>query len=755
MDDAPLPPSDGGRILDEPLSEALSRRYLAYALSTITQRALPDVRDGLKPVQRRLLYAMRLLRLDPETSAKKSARVVGDVIGKYHPHGDVAAYEALVRLAQDFSQRYPLIDGQGNFGNIDGDNAAAMRYTECRLTEAAQLLLDGIDEDAIDFKATYDGEEEEPVVLPAGFPNLLANGATGIAVGMATSIPPHNAVELIDACLLLLDRPAVTTAELMEKVPGPDFPTGGVIVEPRASLLEAYATGRGGVRTRARWTKEDTGRGTWRIIVTEIPYQVKKADLVEQIAGLIEAKRVPLLADVNDESAEDIRLVLEPRARTVEPELLMESLFKLSDLESRFSINMNVLDAKATPRVMGLKDALQAFVEHRREVIVRRARHRLGKIEQRLHILAGLLIVFLNLDEVIRIVRFEDEPKAKLMAAFEIDDVQADAILNTRLRQLAKLEEMELRREHADLAEERDGIQGMLADDKMQWKLVGQGLRDVRKLLDKPRATDVRRPSGVMGRSTFAEAPTIDADAAVEALVAREPITVILSEKGWIRAARGRIDDPSELKFKEGDGLAFLVPAETTDKLLLFASDGRFFTLAGDKLPSARGQGEPLRLMLDLDDRVSILAVFPYRAAAKRVLASKAGYGFIMPEDDAVAMRRAGKQVLNVDAKGACFCLPIDGDHLAVVGDNGKALIFPLAELPEMPRGKGVKLQSYREGGLRDGLIFNAADGAAWTTADGRSRAWPDWREWLGRRSAAGRLVPKGFPASKKFRPRS
>ena len=748
---AQLKPDD---IRSEPLASALAERYLAYALSTITQRALPDVRDGLKPVQRRLLYAMRLLRLDPETSAKKSARVVGDVIGKYHPHGDVAVYDALVRLAQEFSQRYPLIDGQGNFGNIDGDNAAAMRYTECRLTEAAQLLLDGIDEDAVDFKQTYDGEEEEPVVLPAGFPNLLANCATGIAVGMATSIPPHNAVELIDACLLLLDRPAATTAELMEKVPGPDFPTGGVIVESKASLLEAYETGRGGVRTRARWTKEDTGRGTWRIVVTEIPYFVKKADLVEQIAGLIEAKRVPLLADVNDESAEDIRLVLEPRARTVEPELLMESLFKLSDLETRFSVNMNVLDAKATPRVMGLKEALQAFVQHRREVLVRRAEHRLGKIEQRLHILAGLLIVFLNLDEVIRIVRFEDEPKAKLMVAFEIDDVQADAILNTRLRQLAKLEEMELRREHADLAEERDGIQGMLADDKMQWKLVGQGLRDVRKLLDKPRATDVRRPSGVMGRSSFADAPTIDADAAVEALVAREPITVILSEKGWIRAARGRIDDPSELKFKEGDSLAFLVPAETTDKLLLFASDGRFFTLAGDKLPSARGQGEPLRLMLDLDDRVGILAVFPYRAGAKRVLASRAGYGFVMPEDDAVAMRRAGKQVLK-DDKGACFCLPIEGDHLGVVGDNGKALIFPLAELPEMPRGKGVKLQSYREGGLRDGLIFNAAEGAAWTTADGRSRAWSDWREWLGRRSAAGRLVPKGFPASKRFRPRS
>ena len=753
MDDASLPPEpppdDGaGRILDEPLTEALSRRYLAYALSTITQRALPDVRDGLKPVHRRVLYAMRLLRLDPETTAKKSARVVGDVIGKYHPHGDVAVYDAMVRLAQDFLQRYPLIDGQGNFGNIDGDNAAAMRYTECRLTEAAQLLLEGIDEDAVDFKATYDGEEEEPVVLPAGFPNLLANGSNGIAVGMATSIPPHNAAELIDACLVLLDRPEATIAELMEKVPGPDFPTGGVIVEPHESLLEAYETGRGGVRHRARWHKEDTGRGTWRIVVTEIPYQVKKADLIEQIAGLIEAKRAPLLADVNDESAEDIRLVLEPRARTVEPEVLMESLFKLSDLESRFSINLNVLDAKGAPRVMGLKPALLAFLDHRREIIVRRARFRLGKIEQRLHILSGLLIVFLNLDEVIRIVRYEDEPKAKLIAAFEIDDVQADAILNTRLRQLAKLEEMELRREHADLAEERDGIGKMLASDKMQWKLVGEGLRH---------ALDVLGPQTVVGkrRSTFAEAPTIDAEAAVEALVAREPITVILSEKGWIRAARGRVDDPSELKFKEGDKLAFLVPAETTDKLLLFASDGRFFTLAGDKLPSARGQGEPLRLLLDLDDRVSILDLFPFRPGARRVLASKAGYGFVMPEDEAVAMRRAGKQVLTVDKAGAAFCLPLAGDHLAVVGDNGKALIFPLAELPEMPRGKGVKLQSYREGGLRDGLVFKSEEGAAWTTADGRSRAWTDWRDWLGRRAGAGRLVPKGFPASKRFRPRN
>jgi topoisomerase IV subunit A len=532
----------------------------------------------------------------------------------------------------------------------------------------------------------------------------------------------------------------------MEKVPGPDFPTGGVIVESRESILEAYETGRGGIRTRARWTKEDTGRGTWRIVVTEIPYQVKKADLVAQIAGLIEAKRAPLLGDVNDESAEDIRLVLEPRARTVEPELLMESLFKLSDLETRFSINMNVLDARSTPRVMGLKAALQAFLDHRREVIVRRAQFRLGKIEQRLHILAGLLIVFLNLDEVIRIVRFEDEPKAKLISTFEIDDIQADAILNTRLRQLAKLEEMELRREHADLAEERDGIQGMLASDQQQWILVGAGLRHVREVLGAATAIGKRR-------STFDVAPTIDASASVEALVAREPITVILSERGWIRAARGRVDDPSELKFKEGDSLGFMVPAETTDKLLLFASDGRFFTLGGDKLPSARGQGEPLRLMLDLDDRVSILALFVYKPGGKRVLASKAGFGFVIPEDEAVAMRRAGKQVLNVDGGGSAFCLPADGDHLSVIGDNGKVLIFPLAELPEMPRGKGVKLQNYREGGLRDGLVFAAAEGAAWTTSDGRTRAWPDWRDWLGKRAGAGKLAPRGFPASRRFRP--
>jgi len=750
MDDAapPAGPASAGpdRILDEPLSDALSRRYLAYALSTITQRALPDVRDGLKPVQRRLVYAMRLLRLDPDSAAKKSARVVGDVIGKYHPHGDVAVYDALVRLAQDFAQRYPLIDGQGNFGNIDGDNAAAMRYTECRLTEAAQLLLDGIDEDAVDLRATYDGEEEEPVVLPAGFPNLLANGSTGIAVGMATSIPPHNAAELIDACLMLLERPGADTRALMEKVPGPDFPTGGVIVEPAGSIAEAYETGRGGVRIRARWEREDLGRGLWRIVVTEMSYQVKKADLVAQLAGLIEAKKAPLLADVIDESAEDIRLVLEPRTRTVEPELLMESLFRLSDLETRFPINLNVLDARGAPRVMSLKAALRAFLDHRREVLVRRARFRLARIEQRLHVLAGLLIVFLNLDEVIRIVRYEDEPKARLMAAFSIDEVQADAILNTRLRQIARLEEMELRREHAGLAEERDGINAMLGSDAQQWTLVAAGLRHVR---------DILGPSTAVGRrrSTFAAAPQIDIAASAEALVTREPITVILSERGWIRAARGRLESPDELKFKEGDRLGFLTQAETTDRLLLFASDGRFFTLAGDKLPSARGQGEPLRLMLDLDDRVGILAMFAYRPGSRRLVVARSGHGFLVSEDEALAMRRAGKQVLSVDERGASLCIPIDGDHVAVVGDNGKALIFPLAEVPEMARGKGVKLQSYREGGLRDAIVFRAADGAAWIDAAGRARAWPEWRLWLGRRASAGRLTPKGFPASRRFRP--
>ena len=738
------PPGDGDRIIDEPLTEALSRRYLAYALSTISSRALPDVRDGLKPVHRRLMYAMSNMRLNPESAARKCAKVVGEVMGNFHPHGDQSIYDALVRLAQAFAQRYQLIDGQGNFGNIDGDNAAAMRYTECKMTPAAMLLLDGIDEDAVDFRATYDGQDEEPVVLPSGFPNLLANGSSGIAVGMATSIPPHNAAELIDACLLLLKKPEATTADLMTHVRGPDFPTGGVIVEGPASLLETYETGRGGVRHRARWTMEELARGGWQIVVTEIPYQVKKAELIEALADLIESKKAPLLGDVRDESAEDIRLVLEPKSRNVEPEVLMESLFRLSDLETRFPVNMNVLDARGTPGVMGLRQALLAFLAHRREVLVRRARFRLGKIEARLHILDGLLVAFLNLDEVIRIVRYEDEPKQKLIAAFALTDIQADAILNTRLRQLAKLEEMELRREHAELAEERDGIIAMLADEKMQWKLVGEGLKDVRKILGPETKVGKRR-------SDFAEAPTVSIEASVEAFVVREPITVILSDKGWIRAAKGRVEDPSELKFKEGDKLGFIVPAETTDKLLIFASDGRFFTLDCSKLPGARGHGEPLRLMVDIDDQVKIIDVFPHKPGRKRVLASKAGYGFVLPEEEALAFRKAGKQVLNGEA---LVSLEVSGDRIGVIGDNGKILIFPLEELPEMPRGKGVKLQAYREGGLRDVLVFNAAAGAAWTDAAGRTRDWPDWKDWEGRRSASGKLAPKGFPASKRFRPK-
>ncbi|HJV42188.1 DNA topoisomerase IV subunit A [Caulobacter sp.] len=748
-------PDDGDRILDEPLTEALSRRYLAYALSTIGSRALPDVRDGLKPVHRRVLYAMSNMRLNPESAARKCAKVVGEVMGNFHPHGDQSIYDALVRLAQDFAQRIPLVEGQGNFGNIDGDNAAAMRYTECKMTEAATLLLDGIDEDAVDFRPTYDGQDEEPVVLPSGFPNLLANGSSGIAVGMATSIPPHNAAELIDACQLLLANPNVTTEELLEKVPGPDFPTGGVIVEPRASLLETYETGRGGVRIRAKWEKEDTGRGTYQIVVTEIPYQVKKSDLVEQLADLIDSKKAALLGDVRDESAEDIRLVLEPKSKNVEPEVLMESLFKLSALESRFPVNINVLDARGTPGVMGIKQALMAFLAHRREVLTRRARHRLAKIEARLHILDGLLIAYLNLDEVIRIVRYEDKPKEKLIETFALSDIQADAILNTRLRQLAKLEEMEIRREHAELVEERDGILAMLASDAKQWKLVGVGLGEVRAALLKIKhPLDKARPTGVTGRSIFADAPVVDADAAIEAMIVREPITIILSERGWIRAAKGKIDDPSELKFKDGDKLGFLVPAETTDKLLIFSSDGRFFTLGCDKLPSARGHGEPVRMMIELDDKVKIIDVFPFKAGRKRILASKLGYGFLMPEEEALANRKAGKQVLTVDAAGAAFCMEAVGDQLAVIGDNGKILIFPLEELPEMPRGKGVKLQAYREGGLRDGLSFNAETGAYWIDTAGRRRDWAEWREWAGRRAGAGKLAPRGFATNKRFKPK-
>lgn len=727
-------PPEGGRIVEEPMAEALSRRYLAYALSTITNRALPDVRDGFKPVHRRIMYAMHQMRLNPQSAARKCAKVVGEVMGGYHPHGDASIYEALVRLAQDFAQRYPLVDGQGNFGNIDGDSAAAMRYTECKLMPAAVLLLEGIDQDAVDFRPTYDDQDEEPVVLPAGFPNLLANGSSGIAVGMATSIPPHNVGELIDACQLLLDKPGADVDELMQLVPGPDFPTGGVSVEGAASIREAYATGRGGVRVRARWETEDLGRGVWRVVITEIPYQVQKSKLIEQLADLIENKKAPLLADVRDESAEDIRLILEPKNRTIEPDMLMESLFKLSDLESRFPINMNVLDATGTPRVMSLKECLQAFLDHRRDVLNRRSNWRIEKIEKRLHLLEGLRIAFLNLDEVIRIIREDEQPKATLIARFNLTEVQADFILDTRLRQLARLEEMVIQQEYDKLAEELANLKALTSSEAKQWKAIGKELQAVRKALLSPR------------RTTMADAVDASAFVAPEAFIPREAITVILSDRGWIRAAKGKVDDPSELKFKEGDKLAFLVPAFTTDKLLIGASDGRIFTVGADKLASGRGHGEPLRLMIDLDEKAEIINVVAHEPNAKLLVASTAGYGFVAPENDLLAQKRGGKQVLNGEMKSM---LRVSGDHVVTIGENIKTLIFPIAELPEMGRGKGVKLQSFKQGGLADVAVFNAETGPEWVDGGGRKRKWDDWRDWLGKRAGAGRQGPRGM---RKFR---
>jgi topoisomerase-4 subunit A len=728
------PPPEGGRIIDEPMEQALSRRYLAYALSTITNRALPDVRDGFKPVHRRILYAMHQMRLNPQAAARKCAKVVGEVMGGYHPHGDASIYDALVRLAQEFSQRYPLVDGQGNFGNVDGDSAAAMRYTECKLTAAATLLLEGIDQDAVDFRPTYDDQDEEPVVLPGGFPNLLANGSSGIAVGMATSIPPHNAAELIDACQLLLENPEATTAELVAIVPGPDFPTGGVAVEGHASILDAYETGRGGVRLRARWETEDLGRGVWRIVITEVPYQVQKSRLIEALADLIENKKAPLLADVRDESAEDIRLILEPKSRTVEPEVLMESLFRLSDLEIRFPINMNVLDATGTPGVLGLKACLKAFLDHRRDVLVRRAAWRIERVKKRLHLLEGLRIVFLNLDEVIRIVREEEQPKAVLIARFGLSELQADFILDTRLRQLARIEEMTIENEYKELSDELAALEQLSSSPARQWKRIGQDLTAIRKSLISPR------------RTTISEPPDAAASVSIDAFIPREAITVILSERGWIRAAKGKVEDPSELKFKEGDALGFLVPAYTTDKLLVCASDGRVFTIGADKLASGRGHGEPLRLMIDLDEKAEIVNLLAHQPGARLLVASKAGYGFLAPEDDLLAQKRSGKQVLNGDMLAA---IRATGDHVATIGENIKALIFPLSELPEMGRGKGVKLQGFKQGGLADVTTFDGGHGPEWVDGGGRRRNWPDWKDWLGKRAQAGRQGPRGL---RKFR---
>ncbi|HEY2185897.1 MAG TPA: DNA topoisomerase IV subunit A [Xanthobacteraceae bacterium] len=743
----PLIPSREHGAEEIALHEALEQRYLAYALSTIVNRALPDARDGLKPVHRRLLYAMQQLHLDPGAAFKKCARVVGDVIGKFHPHGDQSVYDALVRLAQDFAQRYPLIDGQGNFGNVDGDNPAAMRYTEARLTEIAHLLLEGIDEDAIDFRPTYDGSEREPVVLPGAFPNLLANGSQGIAVGMATAIPPHNAAELCDAALHLIATPNARTRTLLKFVQGPDFPTGGVIVDPPDAIAEAYATGRGSFRVRARWKQEDTGRGTYLIVITEIPWLVQKGRLVERIAELVNERKLPLVADARDESAEDIRLVIEPRSRTVDPALLMESLFKLTELESRIPLNMNVLVKGRIPKVVGLAEALSEWLSHRREVLLRRSRFRLARIEHRVEVLGGYLIAYLNLDKVIRIIRSEDEPKPVLMRSFRLSDVQADAVLNMRLRNLRRLEEMEIRNEDKELRSERKKLKDLLGSEKEQWGKVAAEIKSLRSRLGPGTALGKRRTS-------FAEEPQHDEAAIEQALVEREPITVVVSEKGWIRALRGIVTDFSAIAFKADDRLKFAFPAETTSKCLVFATNGRFYTLEAAKLPGGRGHGEPIRLFIDLEQEADLISVFRHQGSRKFLLASAQGRGFVVLEDECVANTRKGKQVLNVTAPDSARAMAqVEGELVAALGENRKLIIFPLEQVPEMSRGRGVRLQRYKDGGLSDLKTFKVDEGLSWTDTAGRvfSTALKELADWRGNRADAGRLAPKGFPRSNKF----
>ena len=765
-----IPPDDGDENIEKvDLKSALEERYLAYALSTIMHRALPDVRDGLKPVHRRIMHAMRLLRLNPDQAYAKCARIVGDVMGKYHPHGDASIYDALVRLAQDFSVRYPLVDGQGNFGNIDGDNAAAMRYTEARMTEVAALLLEGITENAIDFRLTYNEEDEEPIVLPGAFPNLLANGSAGIAVGMATNIPPHNVAELCSAALHLINRPDAPVEELLtspeewealqkeaasdptallkSKVRGPDFPTGGVLVEEFDSIRESYRTGRGAFRVRSRWHKEEGNRGTWVIVVTEIPYQVQKSKLIEKIAELLMAKKLPLLDDVRDESAEDVRIVLEPKNRTVDPELLMESLFKLTELESRFSLNMNVLSHGKVPNVLSLGGVLREWLEHRKEVLVRRSQFRLNEIDKRLEILGGFLVAYLNLDEVIRIIREEDEPKQVLMSTFELTDGQAEAILNMRLRSLRKLEEFEIRKEFDALTAEKADLEGLLASGTRQWKKISTEIKAVREKFG---------PATPLGkrRTTFADAPSHDIEDINQAMIEREPVTIVVSEKGWLRAMKGHLADFSALSFKDGDKLKLAFHAETTDKILFLTTGGKFYTIGANMLPGGRGHGEPIRILVDMENDQDILTAFVHDPAAKLLLASHEGNGFIVPETDAIATTRKGKQVMNVKAPDeAKLCIRVSGDHVAVVGDNRKMLVFPLAEIPEMTRGKGVRLQKYKDGGVSDIRTFAMADGLTWQDSADRTftRTKEELLEWIGARASAGRLVPKGFPRSGKF----
>jgi len=731
------------RVEEVNFSDALGERYLAYALSTITSRSLPDVRDGLKPVHRRLLFAMRQLRLEPQSGFKKCARVVGDVIGKYHPHGDVAVYDAMVRLAQDFAVRYPLVEGQGNFGNIDGDNAAAMRYTEARLTDYAIAMLEGIDEDAVGFRENYDGSEEEPVLLPASVPNLLCNGSAGIAVGMATNIPPHNLDEVSTALLHLLKFPNATNTKLVELVPGPDFPTGGVLVEGRDTVAEAYATGRGSFRLRARWEVEKLSHGQYQIVITEIPYQIQKGRLVEKLADLLNEKKLPLLGDLRDESAEDVRLILEPRNRTIEPEVLMEQMFRATDLETRVGLNMNVLDANMVPQVMNLRDVLRSFLEHREVVLVRRSTHRLGKIEHRLEVLEGYLIAYLNIDEVIRIIREEDEPKPVMMKKWKLTDVQAEAILNMRLRALRRLEEFAIRDEHASLTSEQKELKALLKKKKKREEVIADQIKDIRARFGKKTALGARR-------TEIGDAPD-DIVVPVDILIDKEPITVICSQKGWIRAAKGHLTEFGDLKYKDGDRGRFVFHAQTTDKILMFATNGRFYTLGGDRLPSGRGHGDPVRLMVDLPNDQDIVALFVHRPGEKVLVASSDGRGFVVPEDAVIAQTKNGKQALNV-GKGveAQACAPVSGDMVAVIGENRKIILFPLEELPEMTRGRGVKLQSYKDGGLCDVSTFTLKEGLSWKTGAG-ARTETDIKTYIGKRSQSGRVAMRGFPRNGRF----
>ena len=737
-------------IRPEQLADALSERYLAYALSTITQRALPDARDGLKPVHRRLLHAMRELGLNPKSGFKKCARVVGDVIGKFHPHGDQAVYDALVRLAQDFAVRYPLVDGQGNFGNVDGDNPAAMRYTESRLTDVAQALLEGLDENAVDFRPTYDGEEKEPVVLPAAFPNLLANGSSGIAVGMATNIPPHNLGELCAALVALIENPNTRDATLLKFVKGPDFPTGGIIVDDSAAIAEAYRTGRGSFRVRAHWKKEEGARGVYQIVVDQIPYQVQKSRLIERIAELIEQKKIPQLDDVHDESAEDIRIVLTPKSRAVDAAILMEQLFRQTDLEARVSLNMNVLDGGLIPRVMSLKDALTAFVNHRRNVLERRSKYRLEKIAARLEVLEGYLAVYLNLDKVIKIIRTEDEPMPKLIKAFGLSDVQAEAILNMRLRSLHKLEEMEIRHEHDALSKEQKELKKLLGSGK----LIDARLTEDVKAIDAKFGLKTKlgaRRTKIAEASEVAKVSTLSEEAAtIETAVEREPITVVCSEKGWLRSFKGHQEENDTIKYREGDKRKFWVHAETTNKLMVFATDGRFFTLECAKLPGGRGNGEAIRSFIDLPPESDLVAMFPHKDGRKLLLAATTGHGFITTEDDALAMTRGGKKVMNVKTGAeAVACKFVDGDHVAVIGENRKLIIFPLSEAPELARGQGVYLQRYKDGGLLDAAVFNWKDGLR--DENGRTFDPAELKDWKGARAQAGRLAPRGWAKSGKF----